>query len=43
MIRFREEYIKHFALNFGQALQGVRSFFSHPDIDEAASRAILLS
>jgi hypothetical protein len=41
MIRFLEEYIKHFALNFGQALQGVRFFFSHPDIDEAAPRGTL--
>jgi hypothetical protein len=38
MFRFLEEYLKHFALNFGQALQGIRYFFSHPDIDEAARR-----
>ena len=38
MFRFLEEYLKHFALNLGQALQGVRYLFSHPDVDEIASR-----
>ena len=33
MLHFLEEYFKHAALNFGQALQGVRYIFSHPDID----------
>jgi hypothetical protein len=42
MIRFLEEYIKHFALNLGQALQGVRYLFSHPDTDEAASRGTIM-
>ena len=41
MIRFLEEYIKHFALNFGQALQGIRYFWSHPDIDETALRGTI--
>jgi hypothetical protein len=41
MIHFLEEYMKHFALNIGQALQGLRYFVSHPDIDEAASRGTL--
>ncbi len=38
MSRFLEEYAKHFALNVGQALQGLRYFFSHPDIDELSPR-----
>jgi hypothetical protein len=33
-----EEYAGHAALNFGQALQGLRYFFSHPDIDELSPR-----
>jgi hypothetical protein len=41
MLGFFEEYLKHFALNFGQALQGVRYFFSHPDIDAAAPRGTI--
>jgi hypothetical protein len=41
MRRFFEEYAKHAALNFGQALQGLRYFFSHPDIDAQASRGSL--
>lgn len=36
--RFVEEYAKHTALNLGQALQGLRYFTSHPDIDARASR-----
>lgn len=47
MIRFLEEYAKHSALNFGQAFQGVRYFFSHPDFDKIVPRGtpkhILLS
>jgi hypothetical protein len=38
MIRFLEEYAKHSALNFGQAFQGIRYFFSHPDIDQLAPK-----
>ena len=38
MLNWVEEYAKHAALNFGQALQGVRYFYSHPDIDQVASR-----
>jgi hypothetical protein len=41
MMRFLEEYIKHSALNLGQTLQGIRFFFSHPDIDRAAPRGSL--
>jgi hypothetical protein len=33
-----EEYAKHYALNFGQALQGIRYFFSHSDMDGSAPR-----
>lgn len=29
---FCEEYFKHTALNFGQTLQGIRTY-SHPNID----------
>lgn len=38
MFEFLEEYLKHFALNFGQALQGVRYLFSHPNADKLARR-----
>jgi hypothetical protein len=38
MIQVLEEYARHAALNFGQALQGVRYFYSHPDIDRGAAR-----
>ena len=38
MTRFLEEYLKHFALNFGQALQGLRYIASHPDIDRLSPR-----
>ncbi len=38
MQRFFDEYSKHFALNIGQAMQGVRYLFSHPDIDAVARR-----
>jgi hypothetical protein len=33
-----EQYAKHAALNFGQALQGLRYVHSHPDIDREAPR-----
>jgi hypothetical protein len=36
-----EEYAKHAVLNFGQALQGIRYLFSHPDSDEVAVRGSL--
>ena len=32
------EYLKHSVLNLGQALQSVRYFYSHPDIDKVAKR-----
>ena len=38
LLRFLEDYGKHAMLNFGQALQGVRYLFSHPDIDRRARR-----
>ena len=41
MFRFFEEYTKHSALNFGQALQGLRYLFSHPDFDSVAPRGTL--
>ncbi|MGC3982597.1 MAG: hypothetical protein QM808_15215 [Steroidobacteraceae bacterium] len=41
MLNWFEEYYKHFALNFGQALQGIRYFHSHPDIDLIAPRGSL--
>src|SRR3954468_22613212 len=39
MFQWFEQYGKHFALNFGQALQGIRYFYSHPDLDRVAPRA----
>jgi hypothetical protein len=36
--QFFEEYAKHAALNFGQALQGLRYLTSHPDVDARAPR-----
>jgi hypothetical protein len=36
-----EEYAKHGALNLGQALQGVRYLFTHPDVDRRAARRTL--
>lgn len=39
--RFLEDYGKHTALNLGQALQGVRHLFSHPDVDSSAPRGSL--
>lgn len=33
-----EEYAKHAALNFGQALQGLRYLLTHPAADRAAAR-----
>jgi len=41
MRRFFEDYAKHTALNFGQALQGVRYVFSHPEVDARAARGTL--
>jgi hypothetical protein len=41
MLQFAEEYAKHAALNFGQAMQGLRYFFSHPDMDRVARRGSL--
>jgi len=38
MRRFLDEYAKHFALNLGQALQGFRYLFSHPDVDATSAR-----
>lgn len=38
MFEWMEEYSKHAALNFGQALQGLRYFLTHPDIDRIAER-----
>lgn len=37
-VRFLEEYVKHGALNLGQALQGLRYLHSHPDVDQVAPR-----
>lgn len=39
--RFLEEYAKHTALNLGQALQGLRYVYSHPDVDAQAPRGSL--
>jgi hypothetical protein len=41
MLRFLEDYAKHAALNYGQALQGLRYLLSHPDIDARARRGTL--
>jgi len=41
MQRFWEDYAKHAALNFGQAFQGIRYFFSHPQVDQRAPRGTL--
>jgi len=41
LLRFMEDYGKHAALNFGQALQGARYLFSHPDVDSRARRGSL--
>ena len=38
---FSDEYVKHTVLNFGQALQGIRYFYSHPDFDDRAPRGSL--
>lgn len=35
-MRFLEDYGKHAALNAGQALQGLRYVFTHPDVDAHA-------
>ena len=37
-VDFVEHYVKHFALNLGQALQGMRYFSSHPDVDGLSPR-----
>jgi hypothetical protein len=36
--KFTTEYLRHSALNFGQALQGMRYFYSHPKVDTLAKR-----
>jgi len=36
MLSFLEEYLKHSALNFGQAAQGLRYLLTHPDMDAVA-------
>lgn len=36
MFIWMEAYLKHSALNFGQALQGLRYLFTHPDMDRIA-------
>ena len=41
MRHWLEEYAKHTALNLGQALQGIRYFYSHPDADLVATRGSL--
>jgi hypothetical protein len=38
---FLEEYLKHSALNLGQAVQGLRFLLTHPDVDLAAPRGTL--
>ncbi len=38
MKRFLENYAKHAALNLGQALQGVRYIYSHPEVDPEAPK-----
>lgn len=40
-LQFLEEYVKHTALNLGQALQGLRYLTSHPDVDAGARRGTL--
>ncbi len=35
---FFAAYARHTALNLGQALQGIRYLYSHPDVDRAAPR-----
>lgn len=41
MLYWFEQYCKHFALNLGQALQGIGYIHSHPDIDAIAPRGSL--
>jgi hypothetical protein len=41
MFQFFEEWAKHFVLNSGQALQGIRYIYSHPDFDSVAKRGSL--
>jgi hypothetical protein len=38
MFQYIEEYAKHAVLNIGQAAQGIRYFYSHPDVDRVARR-----
>lgn len=38
MNKYFDDYIKHAALNFGQAAQGIRYFYSHPDIDGVSKK-----
>jgi len=38
MKNFFIAYSRHFILNLGQALQGIRFFYSHPDFDKVALR-----
>lgn len=38
MFEWIEEYAKHSTLNIGQALQGLRYLFTHPDVDRIAPR-----
>ena len=38
MIPMIQAYYKHFALNFGQALQGLHYLGTHPDVDAVAAR-----
>jgi hypothetical protein len=42
MIKWFEEYAKHAALNFGQALQGLRYLLTHPAVDCAARRGTFM-
>jgi hypothetical protein len=39
--RWLEQYAKHCSLNLGQAAQGLRYCYSHPDIDDNAPRRTL--
>lgn len=39
--RLGEEYLKHTVLNLGQAMQGLRYLYSHPDADLEAQRGSL--
>lgn len=41
MLPFFEVYLKHAALNFGQACQSLRYLFSHPHADQLAPRGTI--